>query len=161
MRNHEVHKQVQAIGDLIAETQHAAKDDLELQSHWARYLCVLVAGLLENALRELYSDFCRSTASQSVADFSAAALARYRNPKAGTFVKVSRAFKREWASSLEAFLNDDGRKEAIDSIMAQRNQIAHGKSSGITVARVADYFQKVVTVVDFIEKQCNGSAKKK
>jgi hypothetical protein len=51
-------------------------------------------------------------------------------------------------------LEQNKRKDAIDSIMANRHQIAHGKDVGITVARVKEYLEKVVEIVDFIEVQC-------
>jgi len=37
--------------------------------------------------------------------------------------------------------------------MNNRHQIAHGKSSGITIARVRSYLDKAEEVLNFIEKQ--------
>jgi hypothetical protein len=51
---------------------------------------------------------------------------------------------------------DQGRKEAIDSIMANRHAIAHGRDSGITVVRVVSYLDKCVEIIEFIEAQCKG-----
>ena len=34
-----------------------------------------------------------------------------------------------------------------------RNQIAHGRDTGISIVILRDYFAKAVSVVDFIEKQ--------
>ncbi len=53
-------------------------------------------------------------------------------------------------------MQQNGPKEAIDSIMANRHRIAHGRDSGITVARVREYLDKSVEVVEFIEAQCQG-----
>jgi len=39
---------------LIKRTNEVAKGDIELQSHWAKYICVLCSGLLENAIQEFY-----------------------------------------------------------------------------------------------------------
>ena len=47
----------------------------------------------------------------------------------------------------------NGRKDAIDTIMANRHLIVHGKNSGITVARVSDYLDKAEEVLEFLEKQ--------
>ena len=125
-----------------------------MQSHWAKYLCVLAAGFLENALVELYSDFCRRAASPPVSNFSATALGRIQNPKSQAFLKVSGAFNKSWATALETFIEDDGRKEAINSIMANRHLVAHGRDSGITVARVNEYLGKAIDVLEFVEQQC-------
>ena len=61
---------------------------------------------------------------------------------------------------MEEFLNSDGeiRKNAIDSIMNVRNQIAHGGTTGITVHRVREYLERSVEVIEFIEDQCLGNS---
>lgn len=58
-------------------------------------------------------------------------------------------------SRLDVFLDQNGRRDAIDSAMANRHQIAHWGYSGITVARVRDYLDKSIEVIDFIENQCS------
>lgn len=67
---------------------------------------------------------------------------------------ILKAFKSEWGEELEQFLGENGRKDAIDAIMANRNQIVHGQDAGITVVRVKDYLEKCVQVLEFIETQC-------
>ena len=80
------------------------------------------------------------------------------NPNATRYVETARAFDQRWASELEVFLDNDGavRKSAIDSIMANRHQIAHGRNTSISVARVREYLDKAVEVIEFIEMQCLG-----
>jgi hypothetical protein len=45
-------------------------------------------------------------------------------------------------------------EDAIDAIMSNRHLVAHGKDSGISLARVSVYLRKSVEVIEFIEKQC-------
>jgi RiboL-PSP-HEPN len=119
-------------------------------------LCVRVAGFLENAVEEIYGELIDHAASEPVARFAAKALGRIQNPKAGRFVEIAGSFKDSWASALESFLAENGRGEAIDSIMTNRHQVAHGGYSGITIARVANYLDKSVEVLELIENQCLG-----
>jgi hypothetical protein len=140
---------------LIRNTREATSEQLELQAHWGRYLCVLVAGFLENALIEVYSEFAYRVGPESLAKFSAHHLGEIQNPKSERFVRTARAFREEWAGELEAFLAEDGRREAIDGVMAQRHLIAHGRDAGITVATVNTYLRKIVSVVELIEDQCS------
>lgn len=146
--------QHQRIVWLIGQANELPLDQLELRSHWARYICVLSSGFLENALREIYSRYARSCSTPAVANYVEARLDWVQNPKASRFIETAQAFNKQWAVDLEAYLGQAGRKEAIDAIMANRHQIAHGKDSGITLVRIKDYLDKSVGVVEFIEDQC-------
>jgi hypothetical protein len=153
MKNAQLAQQIVAIRLLVKKSSEATAADLELQAHWARYACVLTAGLLENAVVIFYSDFVSRNAQKPVADYATVQIAKIQNPKTNRFVEVARSFKSSWADDLEKFVETNGRKEAVDAIMANRHQIAHGKDSGITLARVSDYLDKAEEVLKFIEMQ--------
>ena len=154
MRNRKLSSDLQRLRELFNKTHAACGNDFEMRSHWAKYLCVLSAGFLENAIEEVYGDFVRSAASKPVADYATAVLSRIQNPNTPKFIETARSFKPGWAAALEVYVDDKGRKEAINSIMKNRHEIAHGKYSGITVAQIRAYLDKAVEVVEFIENQC-------
>jgi hypothetical protein len=153
MRNHELAKREAAIRALIHDTGVATAGDLELQSHWAKYLCVLVAGYTESALHLLYASYVDKCTPVPVAKFATQKIKELQNPRPNRFVEVARAFKEDWGAKLEEFIALDGRHEAINAIMTARHLIAHGKSSDISVHRVSEYFDKSVKVAEFIESQ--------
>ena len=113
-----------------------------------------MAGFLENAIAEVYGSFVKTAASEAVANFSSSVLSRVKNPKAKVFLDIARSFKSQWADDLKQFVEEENRKEAIDTIMANRHLIVHGRDSSITVARVVTYLDKCVEVIEFIERQC-------
>jgi hypothetical protein len=154
--NWELTKQHQKLRALAKKAGDASLDDFELLAHWAKYLCVLVAGFLENSLAEVYGEFVLGSSSPAVARFATTSLGNIQNPKAQRFVEIAGAFDDVWRIELEQFLATNGRKEALDSIMANRHQIAHGENSGITLVRVNQYLEKCVEVIDFLEGQCKG-----
>ena len=156
MKNQEVARQVQRLRSLVKKVQEASDDDFDLQAHWARYLCILASGLVENGLKEIYSEFIKNKAAKPVADYAISYLSKLQNPKAEKVMELVGSFRQEWRAELETYLADDGRKDAIDSIINNRNQIAHGKDVGVTVVRVSRYFEKIVTVLEFIETQCGN-----
>jgi hypothetical protein len=125
-----------------------------MQSHWARYLCVLTAGFAENIVRLIYSRYISKTANAATARYAVAQIDQLQNPKATRFIDVARAFNEGWGRDLEAFLEDNFRKDAINSIMSNRHLIAHGKSSSITISSVQQYLTRIVEVARFIETQC-------
>ena len=154
MNNQEVSRQIQKLKALFNRTSEVSAQEVEIQAHWAKYLCVLSAGLLENGLYELYADFCRRAASPPVVGFANRFLSRIQNPKTGKFMEVASSFKNAWGEELKSFVENEGRKEAIDAIMAHRHRIAHGKDSDITIVRLKVYLGKAIDVLEFIERQC-------
>lgn len=154
MQNQELSRQLQKLQTLVQSATNACGESVEMQSHWAKYICVLTSGFLENAIKELYGDFATRAASPSVATFVYTKLKDIRNPNSKKFLEIARSFRLEWEKDLSNFLNDEGRKEAIDSVMSNRHLIAHGKDSGITLVRVKEYLKSSVKVLEFIEEQC-------
>ena len=131
----------------------AFSGESELQSQWARYLCVLVSGFLEVSICATYNQFAKNSASPQVANFVKCKLDDFQNPKMGKIIELTRAFDSEWANKLEA-ATDGKLKDAVDSIVANRNQIAHGRDVGITYTRIKTYYEDAIKVVDLIEKIC-------
>lgn len=126
----------------------------ELQSQWARYLCVLVSGFLEISICAIYGEFARRTASPYVANFVKYELGSFQNPKMGKILDLTRAFNPQWANQLEAATEGE-LKDAVDSVVANKNQIAHGRDVGITYARIKGYYEDVIQVVNLIEGMCS------
>lgn len=159
MRNVRLVAQHNRIQSLLERTATATWEDIELQGHWGRYVCVLAAGLLENSTKEIYSEYVRTASSPQVGSYAASSLQNILNPNSNRFVQVASSFSKEWGSSLIDFMNANGgeRKDAIDSIMNNRHQIAHGRNTSISVVRVRNYLESAVQVIDFIESQCSGN----
>lgn len=154
MQNREISRQIQQLHSLIARTYQASADDIEMQSHWAKYICVLSAGLLENALSELYAEYAQKVASAAVASYVRTSISKIQNPKTIKFIETAGTFKKEWADELADFASDEGRKDAVNSIMSNRHLIAHGKQSDISMARVKEYLRKSIELIELIEEQC-------
>ena len=155
MRNRKLTAQLDSLTSLLERTETATSGDIELIGHWGRYLCVLTAGFLENSLGEVYGEFVSGAASPQITRFAMSELERISNPKASRFVDIARRFNPVWATELKVFLDEDGgrRRNAIDSIMSNRHQIAHGGSAQISVGRVREYLPGCVEVVEFLEAQ--------
>lgn len=154
MKSQPLITQYQKLNWLIQQANALDADQIELRAHWARYICVLSSGFLENALKEVFSRYARSCSNVSVSNFVESQLSAIQNPKAGKFIEIARAFNNVWVSDLEAFMSIDGRKDAIDAIISNRHLIAHGKDAGITLVRVKDYLAKSVQVIEHLENAC-------
>lgn len=158
MESYELNKQHNQIKLLIKQTTLSTDSNIELQGHWGKYICILVAGFLENAIGEVYVNFVSMAASPQVEQYATDTLRRIQNPKSGKFIETASKFKKEWGEQLKFFFEEDkSRKYAIDSIMQTRHEIAHGKNTGISIVRVKEHLEKCVEVIEFIENQCKGN----
>ena len=59
------------------------------------------------------------------------------------------SFNREWRNEMEEYIKDE-RKEALDSIIANRNKIVHGEPVGLTISRIREYYVRVCEIVDYV-----------
>lgn len=156
MRNQTVSRQIQQLNNLFDKATIISELDIEILSNWGKYLCVLSAGLIENGIKEIYSEFVNKAASPQVANFAKRTLSKLRNPKTNNILELAGSFNNSWRDSLVEYVDFNGRREAIDSIMTNRHNIAHGNYSAITISRVSDYLKKAIQVIEFIENQCNN-----
>lgn len=130
--------------------------DPSIAPHWGRYMCIMAAGFLESALQTVYRNYASQASDRNVSNYVSSQLRRVRNPDAGRFVELARAFNQDWGNALSAFIDRNDRRTAINEIQRNRNLNAHDQQSEITLAEVRAYLPKCVEVIDFIENQCLG-----
>jgi hypothetical protein len=126
-----------------------ASADIELQSDFARYLCVLVSGFFENAIVALILDFTQRRSSPEIAAFVERELEHWTNPNTNKVAVLLGAFSPEWGKKAEEYLINE-RKESVNSLVALRHQIAHGESVGTSLSQVKAYYETILEVVEFI-----------
>jgi RiboL-PSP-HEPN len=127
----------------------SAQTDIELQSDFSRYLCVLVSGFFENAIVALVVDFTQRKSALEVAAFVESRLEYWTNPNTEKICSLLGSFNSDWRKEAEAYLIDE-RKESVNSLVALRHKIAHGESVGTSLSQVKAYYQTILQVVDFI-----------
>lgn len=154
MKNQKVARYKQQLNDLFDKIDKFPQDDLELRSHWARYLCIRVAGFLEVSIGAIFIQYAKDTSAPFVANYVESQLKNFHNPNMDKISKLARSFNPLWAEEL--FEKTEGEiKDSIVSILAHRNLIAHGGNSGITYSKIKDYYRNAIKLVELIEQQCN------
>lgn len=126
-----------------------------MQGHWARYICVLSAGYVENSVRDIYGQYVhKHSYSSPVIRYATKQLDGVQNPRPDKLVKIAASFDPAWGRDLEAHLSQNFRSDAVNAIMSNRHLIAHGRSSHITVGQINLYLGKVIEIAEFMESQC-------
>jgi hypothetical protein len=147
----EITRQRQRLDELFQKAKKIP--DPELQSHWSRYLCVLVSGFLENSVRITYTEYARIRADVSVAEFVNNRLRQFQNPKMGSILELTGSFSQEWRYRLEE--DTSGQlSESVNSIVGNRHKIAHGESVGLSLQTLMQYYGDALRVVALLREQC-------
>jgi|SRR5438552_7125557 len=140
--------------DYLFKQISALPSDPELQSHWARYLCVLVSGFIETSVIAIYTKYAEDKSTKQIASYVERQLDRFQNPTMERILSLTYSFSTDWGHELKKATEGE-LKAAIDSIVANRNNIAHGQDVTITYARIHEYYKSAVKVIEMIDKQCS------
>jgi hypothetical protein len=125
----------------------------EIQSDFARYLCVLVSGYLEKAVYELVLEHARRNGAPSLQRFVDHRTKRFTNATSGKLKDLLDDFSPGWGDLFEAYV-DGEIKDGINAVVDLRNSIAHGGSVGVTYRTISDYYMRVKKAVGFIADIC-------
>ena len=148
----EVHRLRQILDATFERVTHVGTD-AELQSDFARYLCILVSGYFEKAIAELLLEHGRRNASPRVLRFLEYRARTLVNINAQRLQDLFGTFDPDWRQDLEQFLVDE-KKDALDSVVNLRNKIAHGQSVGVTYMRIRGYYQQIQAVIEHVAELC-------
>lgn len=152
MKNLEAISYKDKLDDLFKKAS-VLSGDLSLQSHWARYLCVLVSGFLEVAVGAIYTEFAQKHSDKSITNYVSNNLERFTNPNMEKIIGLTSTFEKTWGESLRD--KTKGKlKDSVDSICANRNRIAHGENAGVTYVQIYNWYQDAVKVIEILENIC-------
>lgn len=136
----------------ILEMARQDLNDMERQAHLVRYACVLISGFIETSVRAILTEVCQH-ARPEVRCFAQAKLEGFQNPTMDKIERLVRDFCPAWADELRDSLPDEVR-EAVNSVVANRHRIAHGRDSSVGLVAVRDWFKGSITLVDELERMC-------
>jgi len=140
------------IEDLLVKVR-AFSGDAEVKAYLTYYLCIRISGFIEDCVRFIFSEYVDANSQNSVTVFVTEKLKKIPNPTWSAIVSLAKDFNDTWAVQLKANV-DKPNSEAVDSIVKNRNTIAHGGTSPITLNELETYYRDAVIVVDELEKIC-------
>ncbi len=138
-------------------SKHSSITDMEVQSNWAKYLCVLVSGYIEESLRILFYEYAKNHSNPQIRRYIDLHIRRITNCKNSRILEVLNHFSDDWVrnyndkiASRETSTNQI--KDSIDSIIDNRHQIAHGRNVGISFVTVKSYYDSVKVAIDVLHE---------
>jgi hypothetical protein len=147
----EIERRLRGIDDVLVNLRDQSLDEF-LFSMVLQYLCVRISGNLEICIREVLREYTRRRANPTVLRAVERRLASFQNPQCQRIIDVLSDFDVEWSRKFERFSTTDDMKDKIDSIVANRNLIAHGRPTGISVGRINEFNSAHRRTLEFIHE---------
>lgn len=143
-----IYQQISYIDNLFDSIKDI--DDDELKSHWAKYLCILTSGLIENTLKFLIEEYLKNTSAPNVRNYVRINLQNITNLKYGKITNFLECFSADWKTKFESIIKE---KEvaALDSIITNRNNIVHGQNVGLSYSYMKKYYDEIKNVLTILE----------
>lgn len=130
------------------------ESNIEVKSHLAKYLCVIVCGFLETSVQEIFRSYCRNNSSTNVSNYVEKKLERFVNPNTEMMLQLAGLFSQQWRGNIETEITDE-LKDSVNSIRGNRISIVHGhRSVTITFERIKKYYEDAISVIEIIENEC-------
>ncbi len=157
--NSELNNQYSKIDSLISQAKQLEPDD-EMRSHLTKYICVLCSGFIENSVYHTFRDIAESSCHPSVVlTYAKSQLYKIQNANSEKIRALAKSFNPDWHDIIRDYLQEENRGAAINYILKDRHNIAHGRDSDITISALEGYLNKTVEVIKFIESDLiNASA---
>lgn len=114
----------------------------------AKYLCIAVTGYFEQSVAYLLREFSSQYSRRQVGMFAGSRLEKPTNLKREKFLTLIGTFDAKWRKDVEKL---DTPLELLDSIYATRNDIAHGRNTGITLGTLKRYYSEIQHLIDELE----------
>lgn len=115
------------------------------KAHLTRYLCIRTSGYLENVVRILIAHFCDGTSPQQINNYVVKRTKYITNLDFQRLTKLLSEFDPNWSKKFSDRITEQ-QKSSINSVISNRNNIAHGNQDSITFRDMTSYYKDVKDV---------------
>lgn len=130
-------------------------NDDKLKSSLSCYICVLASGFIEMSVREYLRVYASNRMNKKQIGIVTTLLSNYRSMKSDTIVKLCKVFDSSLGHDIQSVLDSNQpARDAIDSVVARRHNIAHGGMDQITPVTISGYFKHIVKFFECMETYC-------
>lgn len=140
-----------AISDRVARVLELAEEasEPEAKTDLACLACILTSALIEVACRQYVARFVEKRASRHVQRYVARKLYQFQNAKTEYVEELLGSFEPELAQRFLTRIGERG-KDALDSIVSNKNNLVHGKGVGLGLDTMKRYHKDVLMSLEVL-----------
>jgi hypothetical protein len=138
--------------DFLALTAQPLGQGMDyVKSELCKYCCILACAAIDVCIEDCLLEYSDRGNDKRLTSYVKWQVSRARNPTFKTLCNMLDSFDGLWKDSLEAYATDTIRSD-IGSIVHNRNEIAHGRTSTITFGRLMPWIKTAKELCAEIEK---------
>lgn len=127
----------------------------EIKSYLAKFLTVLICGIYEELIETIINEWVSKLNCLEVSSFISKKIKlSFQNPKYKKIKELLDVLSEKWGNDFKANINPKS-IDALESIVNQKNNIAHGEDSMITIIDIEKYYKDSLVIIETIEKIIN------
>ena len=124
----EVIRLKQELDSTFARYSEALTDiPINFQGEVHRYMCIRFSGYLEQLFFCAITGYLKSSGGKTGA-FALSHFPHAPNLRPDSVTKLIGRFGDQWLLSIDAYLDDDNRRQSLGTLLAVRNKTAHGEN---------------------------------
>ncbi len=120
-------------------------------SYFAKFLVVFICGIYEETIEVIINERISRLNSHEVSKFIRNSVRwSFRNPKIDNIKKLLERFDDSWEKSMDRISSKA--KTALNSIVDNKNALAHGDPCNVTLSDVIEFYQNSRPIIEEIDK---------
>lgn len=135
--------------DRLFQTVQNVSDEEE-KALLSKFLCVRASGFIENSIRNLIGEFMLGTSPRQIQSYVNKETKYITNLRYDKLLEILNSLDRNWKETFESKITDE-QKAALNSIVSNRNNIAHGENDAISYGLMKKYYERIKEVVDILK----------
>ena len=119
----------------------------ELKSHFARDLCILTSGYIEESVKIILESYATNNSAPNIVNYVTSTSKNLTKLNSEKIEQLLGKFNPKLTSDFINSITDE-ETDALDSIVANRNNIAHGRNVGISYSRAKNGYKNAKSILD-------------
>ena len=127
-------------------------DDEEIKSLLLKLFCVRLSGLVELYLKNRISDYSKGKVPKEINRYLTVKFKDITNLKTNKLCEILSNFSVQWADDFKNYVDlHEQTKTSLDSLIAQRHNIAHGQPSTINQSSMNQYYADIKNIINYLD----------
>ena len=141
---------VRKLDNIFVIAKGIDKDNDELRSHMAKYLCIRISGLMETFFKRKIANYLHGKAPKPVENYVNNMFKTFSSVNTNKIAKTIGGFSNDWERDFCEIITEKQRA-SLDAIIANRHNLAHGKDQGLTLKQIEEHYNEIKKVMEIVE----------